>query len=213
MISTLVAQLRTAWWRLLGMKVGHETWLPKIYVTWPHQVSLGARCQLEPGIYFKFDGIYEPGPSLLIGDNVFIGAGCEFNFRRKIVIGAHSLIASGCRFIDHDHGSAQREVPMSMQPHAADAPIVLEEDVWLGANVIVLKGARIARGAIIAAGAAKSANDPARHNSGGTRSVVSETYTLAFYESLFQQLPRDSGQEDFRDGRRPRGCQRGTGHR
>ena len=42
---------------------------------------------------------------------------------------------------------------MSMQPHAADAPIVLEEDVWLGTNVIVLKGARIARGAIIAAGA------------------------------------------------------------
>ena len=30
MISTLVAQLRTAWWRLLGMKVGHETLLPKI---------------------------------------------------------------------------------------------------------------------------------------------------------------------------------------
>ena len=153
MISTLVAQLRTAWWRLLGMKVGHETWLPKIYVTWPHQVSLGARCQLEPGIYFKFDGIYEPGPSLLIGDNVFIGAGCEFNFRRKIVIGAQSLVASGCRFIDHDHGSARRDVPMSMQPHVADAPIILEEDVWLGANVIVLKGARIARGAIIAAGA------------------------------------------------------------
>jgi len=152
-ISTFAAQLRTAWWRLLGMKVGHETLLPKIYVTWPHQVSIGTHCQLEPGIYFKFDGIYEPGPRLLIGDNVFIGAGCEFNFRRKIVIGAHSLIASGCRFIDHDHGSAQREVPMSMQPHAADAPIVLEEDVWLGANVIVLKGARIARGAIIAAGA------------------------------------------------------------
>ena len=49
---------------------------------------------------------------------------------------------------------------MSMQPHAADAPIVLEEDVWLGANVIVLKGARIARGAIIAAGAVVTSDVP-----------------------------------------------------
>jgi acetyltransferase-like isoleucine patch superfamily enzyme len=158
--STLVAILRTAWWRLLGMKIGRGTLLPKIRVTWPHQVSLGAHCQLEPGIYFKFDGIYEPGPRLLIGDNVFIGAGCEFNFCRKIVIGSQSLIASGCRFIDHDHGSARRDIPMSMQPHAADAPIILEEDVWLGANVIVLKGVRIARGAIIAAGAVVTSEVP-----------------------------------------------------
>ena len=62
-------------------------------VTWPHQVSLGAHCQLEPGIYFKFDGIYEPGPRLLIGEHVFIGAGCEFNFRREIVIGATPIPA------------------------------------------------------------------------------------------------------------------------
>jgi len=158
--STFVAVLRTAWWRLLGMNIGPGTLLPKIQVTWPHQVSLGAHCQLEPGIYFKFDGIYEPGPRLVIGDDVFIGAGCEFNFRRKIVIGAQSLIASGCRFIDHDHGSARRDVPMFMQPHAADAPIILEEDVWLGANVIVLKGARIGRGAIVAAGAVVTSDVP-----------------------------------------------------
>lgn len=142
------------------MKVGRATLLPKIYVTWPHQVSLGAHCRLETGIYFKFDGIYEAGPRLLIGDNVFIGAGCEFNFCRKIVIGAQSLIASGCRFIDHDHGSARRDVPMSMQPHATDAPIILEEDVWLGANVIVLKGVRIGRGAIVAAGAVVASEVP-----------------------------------------------------
>lgn len=142
------------------MKVGAGTLLPRVNVTWPHQVQLGAKCRLEPGIYFKFDGIYQPGPGLVIGDQVFIGTGCEFNFRRKIDIGSHCLIASGCRFIDHDHGSARRDIPMSTQPHSADAPIALEEDVWLGVNVVVLKGVRIGRGAIVAAGAVVTNNIP-----------------------------------------------------
>jgi acetyltransferase-like isoleucine patch superfamily enzyme len=161
------ACFRTGWWRLLGMKVGGRTLLPKIFVTWPHQVSLGTNCTLERAIYFKFDGIWRPGPSLVIGNHVFIGTGCEFNFRRKIEIGSHCLIGSGCRFIDHDHATARREVPMSRQTDGGEAPIVLEEDVWLGANVIVLKGVTIARGAIIAAGAVVTADIPAFEIWGG----------------------------------------------
>lgn len=165
--AQLVSYLRTAWWRLLGMKVANGTLLPKIFVTWPHQVSLGSNCTLERGIYFKFDGIWQPGPSLVIGDNVFIGTGCEFNFRRKIDIGAYCLIAAGCRFIDHDHGNARRDAPMSLQTGGGESPIVLEEDVWLGANVVVLKGVKIARGAIVAAGAVVTNDVPAFQIWGG----------------------------------------------
>jgi acetyltransferase-like isoleucine patch superfamily enzyme len=122
---------------------------------------------LEHGIYFKFDGVWQPGPALIIGDNVFIGTGCEFNFRRKIDIGSFCLIAAGCRFVDHDHGTARRDVPMAMQPEGGEAPIVLEEDVWLGANVVVLKGVTISRGAVIAAGAVVTHNVPAFEIWGG----------------------------------------------
>jgi acetyltransferase-like isoleucine patch superfamily enzyme len=165
--AQVVAFVRTTWWRLLGMKVGRGTLLPEIFVTWPHQVSLGSNCTLEHGIYFKFDGIWQPGPSLIIGDNVFVGAGCEFNFRRKIDIGAYCLIAAGCRFIDHDHGNARRDVPMAMQTDGGEAPIVLQEDVWLGANVIILKGVKIGRGAIVAAGAVVTNEVPAFEIWGG----------------------------------------------
>lgn len=147
------AILRTLWWGLLGMGVGEGTLLPKIYVTWPHQVSLGAHCTVEHGAYFKYDGIWAPGPRLIIGDNVFIGTGCEFNFKRGITIGSHCLIASGCYFIDHDHQSARRDMPMGTQTGGPEAPIALENDVWIGANAVVLKGVTIGRGAIVAAGA------------------------------------------------------------
>ena len=161
------AAVRTAWWRALGMQVGTGTSLPRVRITWPHQVSLGANCTLEHDIYFKYDGIWAPGPSILIRDRVFIGFGCEFNVRRRLEIGDDCLIASGCKFIDHDHGTSSRDKPMHEQSGGAEAEIVLEQDVWLGVNVVVLKGVRIGRGAIVAAGAVVTGAVPAYEIWGG----------------------------------------------
>jgi acetyltransferase-like isoleucine patch superfamily enzyme len=166
-LGGLAASIRTWWWRMLGMRVGAGTRLPKIYVTWPHQVSLGRHCAIEQLNFFKYDGIWTPGPKLVIGDHVFLGAGCEFNFRRGITIGSHCLIASGCRFVDHDHQSARRDIPMAMQSGGPEAPITLENDVWLGANVVVLKGVTIGRGAIVASGAVVTHSIPAHEIWGG----------------------------------------------
>jgi acetyltransferase-like isoleucine patch superfamily enzyme len=167
LVAEVIATLRTVWWQILGMRVGEGTLLPRVFVTWPHQVSLGRDCTLEHDIYFKYDGIWAPGPRLEIGNNVFLGAGCEFNFRRGIVIGSHCLIASGCRFIDHDHGWGRRDVPIDAQGAGPEATIALAEDVWLGANVIVLKGVSIGRGAIVAAGAVVTVDVPAFEIWGG----------------------------------------------
>lgn len=151
--------LRTLYWKSLGMRVGSGTRLPRIYVTWPHQVSLGGQCFLERGIHFKFDGPWYPGPSIIIGDGVWIGAGCEFNIHEKIVIGEGSMIAAGCRFIDTDHGFSSRSVPMIKQA-GQKTPITIGPDVWLGANVIVLRGVSIGRGAVVGAGAVVTKSIP-----------------------------------------------------
>lgn len=147
------AGLRTLYWKSLGLRAGEETLLSKISATWPHQVSLGKDCRLEHGLTFKFDGVWQPGPCLVFGDHVFIGEGCEFNIRTKLTVGSYVLIASGCKFIDHNHGFASRLLPMAKQLSEEDAPIIIEDDVWFGVNVTVLKGVTIRRGAIIAAGA------------------------------------------------------------
>jgi len=142
---------RKIWLQFLGMKVGTGTTVPQLFVTWPHQVSLGNNCLLEEQISFKFDGIRKPGPSIFIGDNVFIGSGCEFNIRLRIDVGKDSLIASGCRFVDHDHG-IEPGVLMRQQ-HGPEKAIKIGNDVWLGCNVVVLKGVEIGDGAVVAAGA------------------------------------------------------------
>lgn len=143
--------LRKMWWRVQGAHFGSKTRVPALTMTWPHQVAVGADCTLESDILFKFDGIWQSGPSIVIGDRTFVGRGCEFNIRQRIEIGHDALIAAGCKFIDHDHGFAMGQ-PMNVQ-EGKEAAILIGEDVWLGVNVVVLKGVIISRGAIVAAGA------------------------------------------------------------
>ena len=133
-----------------GMKIGCGT-IPSLRVNWPHQVQIGDACHLEHGIYFKFDGIWSPGPSIIVGNRVFIGANVEFNITQGLEIGDDCLIASGCKFVDHDHGM-EPSIPMNRQS-LTEAKISLGAGVWLGYGCIVLKGCHIGEGAVAAAGA------------------------------------------------------------
>ncbi len=158
-----------------GMKVGTGTILPQIYITWPHQVNLGRNCKLEHGIFFKFDGPWQKGPSIVIGNDVFIGQGCEFNIKKNIEIGNDCLIASGCKFIDHDHGIDQSDLMrLQLCPEAA---IKIGNNCWLGYNVIILKGVTIGDGSIIAAGAVVSKSVPTNEIWGGVPAKSIRTRT------------------------------------
>ena len=150
-LKDFISFLRKGWYILLGMKIGELTRLPQIYTTFPNQVSLGRNCILERGIFFKYDGIWKPGIAIQVGNNVFLGQNIEFNIRKLIHIGNDCLIASGCKFIDHDHGIEQGE--LMRKQHGPEQVIEIGNNVWLGFNVIVLKGVTIGDGAIVAAGA------------------------------------------------------------
>jgi acetyltransferase-like isoleucine patch superfamily enzyme len=164
-ISGFSSFCRKIYYRLSGMSIGKGSIIPRISATWPHQVSIGANCVLEAGINFKYDGIWEEGPAIKIADNVFLGANCEFNINSGISIDAFSNIASGCKFIDHDHGFALG-ARIGIQP-SAKAQIVIKDDVWLGVNVVILKGVSIGSGSIVAAGAVVTKSIPDNQIWGG----------------------------------------------
>jgi acetyltransferase-like isoleucine patch superfamily enzyme len=157
--------LRTCFYRALGMDIGTGTWLPPIRTIWPHQVRLGSNCRLEPGVYFHFDGVWKPGPSIVVGDFCFLGTGCEFNVRDGVRLGNHCLVAAGSRFVDHDHNiSGIGPLRKGGGPHA---PIFIRDHVWIGANAVVLKGVEIGTGAVVAAGAVVVKNIPPNEIWGG----------------------------------------------
>jgi acetyltransferase-like isoleucine patch superfamily enzyme len=161
-----MSAIRRGWWAAQGMRVGRGTRLPRLQVTWPHQVSIGDQCTIEPDVYLKFDGVWQPGPPrIVIGDAVFIGRGCEFNITDRLTIEPLARLASGCKLIDHDH-----EVPPAGRPMGGSGrfgPITIGRDAWLGANVIVLRGVVVGAGAIVAAGAVVTKSVPPNEIWGG----------------------------------------------
>jgi acetyltransferase-like isoleucine patch superfamily enzyme len=135
----------------MGVSIGKNTMIGKSDFTWYHKVKIGEGCTIENNVFFKYDGPYTEGYAIVIDDKTFIGTGCEFNISHGLKIGYHGAIASGCKFIDHNHGFDNRNKYIGEQTPTG-APIILEDDVWLGANVMVLKGVHIGKGAIVAAG-------------------------------------------------------------
>lgn len=53
----------------------------------------------------------------------------------------------------HGHETSRTDIPMNQQGLREDRPIIIEDDVWIGAGVIILPGRRVGKGAIVGAGA------------------------------------------------------------
>lgn len=163
--KSILNAFRVGYWKMLGIKIGKGSSLSKIYITWPHKVSVGNKCIIEHNVFFKHDGVYSEGQSIVIGDNTFIGNHVEFNISQKINIGNNCLIAAGCKFVDHDHG--MDKLTMMKSQECIKSSISVADDVWIGANAVILKGITIEKGAVLAAGAVLNRSIPAYEIWGG----------------------------------------------
>jgi len=153
-----VRACRKIYWRFRGVSIGRGTFPGKMTVNWPHQLCIGIETILEDHLIFKYDGIEAPGPSIRIGNKIFLGNHCEFNISRGITLSDHCLIASGCKFIDHDH-SMDTGHPIGVNP-GPESEIIIGPNVWLGVNVVVLKGVIIGEGSVVGAGAVVTRSIP-----------------------------------------------------
>jgi acetyltransferase-like isoleucine patch superfamily enzyme len=122
------------------------------------------RVDLGDGVEIHQDCIielYYDGGGLQIGDRTTVQRCCSFiSALAPISIGRDVQIAPLCGFYSYDHGFASNE-PISKQPISTKGPIVIEDDVWIGYNVVVLSGVRVGRGAVIAAGSVVTKDVPA----------------------------------------------------
>jgi acetyltransferase-like isoleucine patch superfamily enzyme len=111
-------------------------------------VGRGLRIEAEGNDQTK-ELLIRIGTSVSMNDYVHIGA------VESISIGNGVLIASKVFITDHDHGAYGRggvHTDPSIPPRQrklSSAPVVIEDDVWLGEFVSVLAGARIGKGSVI----------------------------------------------------------------
>jgi len=104
-------------------------------------------CRIEPGAIIR--------DMVEIGDNCVIMMGAVLNIGAvigkktmidmNVVVGGRAIVGNNC------HIGAGTVLAGVIEPPSAQ-PVVIEDDVMTGANVVILEGVKVGKGAVIAAG-------------------------------------------------------------
>lgn len=121
--------------RMIDLAPGCEVMHGVIVHAHRAHVRLGKRSQLNP-----YTIIYG-GSGVTIGNNVMIAP--------------HCVLAAG----NHDH--RQLDQPMRTAPSISRGPILIEDDVWVGAHCTITDGVTIGRGAVVGANSVVTRDVPA----------------------------------------------------
>lgn len=114
----------------------------------------GRNVRFDPGGSYSFD-------SIEIGSDVFIGRGAVMSSARTIRIGSKVMMGPGVTLMGGDHNSSVPGVCMwdvHEKRDCDDQDITIEDDVWIGARAVILKGVTVGRGSIVAAGSVVTRN-------------------------------------------------------
>jgi virginiamycin A acetyltransferase len=114
------------------------------------RIEIGARTLVDSFVKIKpVGGMGE----CVIGDDCAINSGTVIYTGNGVRIADAVAIAANCTLAATNHAFDDLTKPIREQGFLPSrGGIVIEEDVWLGANVVVLDGAVIGRGTVVAAG-------------------------------------------------------------
>jgi|TARA_Y100000310_G_scaffold26762_1_gene25525 acetyltransferase-like isoleucine patch superfamily enzyme len=97
-----------------------------------------------------------------IGKGSTVNSGVVIYTGNGLDIGRDVLIAANCTFAPTNHDFRKRDIKISEQGfQPSRGGILVEDDVWIGANCVILDGARLLEGCVIGAGSIVSGEIPA----------------------------------------------------
>ena len=107
-------------------------------------VTLGQASRIADDVFLGCDGTIAIGSRSVINRGVVICAGSS------VTIGDDCMIAAYTYITDTDHRFDDPDRAIREQSLASD-PVVIEDDVWIGTNVVITRGVTVGRGAVVAA--------------------------------------------------------------
>ena len=110
----------------------------------------GKHVNIEKGAVFS--------SSVELGD--YSGIGIRAQIGGRTIIGKHVMMGPDVTIFVRNHMFDRTDIPMDQQGFTIEKPVVIEDDVWIGARVIILPGVHIGTGAVIGAGAVVTKDVP-----------------------------------------------------
>ncbi len=151
---------RIAALRLLGARIGSRCWIRHIELPRnPWDIWCDDLVALDRGVVLLTTGTRGGGKAagesagrrIVLHQRVYINRYTMLDASELIEIGPGTMIGPHSYITDHDHGTSLA-LPIHKQP-LSGSPTRIGADVWIGANVTILKGVTVGDQAIIAAGA------------------------------------------------------------
>ena len=121
-----------------------------------NNVTISRGVMIRPSSYYGGD----LGKGLEIGDNSSIGPYGYVGCSGKIVIGKNVMFGPKCSLFAENHNFQDTDSTIKSQG-VNQKGIVIEDDCWIGSNVIILDGVRIGSGSVIGAGTLVTKDVPA----------------------------------------------------
>jgi len=113
-----------------------------------HLAHIGKGTRIRPTVFLRD------------AERIYFGEGCTINHNNVlwagkknavIRIGNHVMTGPNVQMFAFNHGMEIVDLPMVEQPFT-ESDIIVEDDVWIGAGCILLAGAKLGKGVVLAAG-------------------------------------------------------------
>jgi acetyltransferase-like isoleucine patch superfamily enzyme len=109
-------------------------------------IQLGKSLATKKNVEFHVDD----GGMLTIGDNCFFNNNCMISCHEKIVFGSKCACGPNVLIYDNDHDF--RTEGGKFAGKYKTSPVIIGDNVWIGANTVILKGTIIGNNCVVGAG-------------------------------------------------------------
>lgn len=136
----------------------------------PGRISIGDRVSIDDYVMLDASGA---DAGVTLGDEIILSRNCVIQAKTGPVsigrrsdigcntiltsssgihLGTHILVSGNCYIGGGRYITDRRDIPIMDQGVYSRGPVVIEDDVWIGASATILDGVRIGRGSIVGAG-------------------------------------------------------------
>lgn len=116
--------------------------------------------------------IFGAGSNIIIGKESQLGPNNRFMCKGDLIIGDYVLMGPDIIIVDVNHEFKDIQTPIIKQGHSKERPVIIEDDVWIGARVVILPGVKIEKGSIIAANSVVTKDVPSYSIVGGNPAKI-----------------------------------------